>query len=78
LGSLTDVIKHEDRLRRAKYLGALADRLFRDECTRLGLNADDAIQSPLANIVITDAVSLGRQAAHHPKTFGRSGHTKSS
>ena len=76
---MTDVIKHEDRLRRAKYLGALADRLFRDECTRLGLNADDAIQSPLANIVIRqfDAVSLGRQAAHHHKTFGRSGHTKS-
>jgi hypothetical protein len=77
LGSLTDVIKHEDRLRRAKYLGALADRLFRDECTRLGLNADDDPLSRILSFGSSDAVSLGRQAADHHKTFGRSGHTKS-
>jgi hypothetical protein len=41
----------EDRLRRAKYLGALADRLFRNECARLGLNADEAIKSPLLSII---------------------------
>jgi len=39
--ALEEVIKHEDRLSRAKYLGALADRLFRNECARLGLNAAD-------------------------------------
>jgi hypothetical protein len=42
---------HEDRLRRAKYLGALADRLFRDECARLGLDPSEAIKSPLASII---------------------------
>ena len=36
-----------DRLRRAKWLGALADRLFRNECARLGIDADEAINSPL-------------------------------
>ena len=51
LGALTVVIKHEDRLRRAKYLGALADRLFRKECARLGLNADEAMKSPLLSII---------------------------
>jgi len=40
---LTEVIKHEDRLRRAK---------FRNECARLGLNADEAIKSPLLSIII--------------------------
>ena len=49
--ALTEVIKHEDRLRRAKYLGALADRLFCNECARLGLNADEAIKSPLLSII---------------------------
>ena len=49
--ALTEVIKHEDRLRRAKYLGALADRLFRNECARLGLNTDEAIKSPLLSII---------------------------
>jgi len=44
-------MKHENRLRRAKYLGALADRLFRNECARLGLNADEAIKSPLLSII---------------------------
>ena len=48
---MKEVIKHEDRLRRAKYLGALADRLFRNECARLGLNADEAIKSPLLSII---------------------------
>jgi len=48
---LTEVINHEVRLRRAKYLGALADRLFRKECARLGLNADEAIKSPLLSII---------------------------
>jgi bifunctional non-homologous end joining protein LigD len=51
LGALTEVINHEVRLRRAKYLGALADRLFRNECARLGLNADEAIKSPLMSII---------------------------
>jgi hypothetical protein len=50
-GALTEAINHEVRLRRAKYLGALADRLFRDECARLGLNADEAIKSPLLSII---------------------------
>jgi hypothetical protein len=48
---VTEVINHEVRLRRAKYLGALADRIFRDECARLGLNADEAIKSPLLSII---------------------------
>ena len=48
---LMEVIDQEDRLRRAKYLGALADRLFRDECVRLGLDADEAIRSPLMSII---------------------------
>ena len=51
LGALMEVITHEDRLRRVKYSGALADRLFRNECARLGLNADEAIKSPLASII---------------------------
>ena len=51
LGALTEVITHEDRLRRAKYLGALADRLFRNECARLGLNVEEAIKSPLLSII---------------------------
>jgi hypothetical protein len=32
LGALTEVINYEIRIRRAKYLGAFADRIFRDEC----------------------------------------------
>jgi hypothetical protein len=51
LGALTEVINYEIRIRRAKYLGALADRIFRDECARLGLNADEAIKSPLLSII---------------------------
>jgi hypothetical protein len=51
LGALTEMINHEVRLRRAKYLGALADRLFRKECARLGLNPDEAIKSPLLSII---------------------------
>jgi hypothetical protein len=50
------VIKHEDRLRRAKYLGALADRLFRNECARLGLDANEAIKSPLLSIITRHAL----------------------
>jgi hypothetical protein len=46
-----EVINQEDRLRRAKYLGALADRLFRDECARLGIDAEEAIKSPLMSII---------------------------
>ena len=46
-----DVIDREDRLRRAKYLGALADRLFSDECARLGLDAKEAIRAPLMSII---------------------------
>ena len=46
-----EVINQGDRLRRAKYLGALADRLFRDECARLGIDADEAIKSPLMSII---------------------------
>ena len=46
-----DVIDREDRLRRAKYLGALADRLFSDECARLGLDAKEAIRAPLLSII---------------------------
>jgi hypothetical protein len=44
-------LSHEDRRLRARYLGALADRIFRAECARLGLNADEAITSPLASII---------------------------
>jgi hypothetical protein len=51
VGAMTEVINHEVRLRRAKYLGALADRIFRDECARLGLNADEAIKSPLLSLI---------------------------
>jgi hypothetical protein len=51
LGALTELINHEVRLRRAKYLGALADRLFRKECARLGLSADEAIKCPLLSII---------------------------
>ena len=46
-----DVVTHEDRLRRAKYLGALADRLFHDECARLGLDAKEAIRAPIVSII---------------------------
>jgi hypothetical protein len=46
-----EVINQEDRLRRAKYLGAIADRLFRDECARLGIDAEEAIKSPLMSII---------------------------
>jgi hypothetical protein len=49
---MTEVLAYEDRLRRARYLGALADRVFRDECSRLGINVDEAIKSPLMSIII--------------------------
>jgi hypothetical protein len=63
-GALTEAINHEVRLRRAKYLGALADRLFRDECACLGLNADEAIKSPplstrqIGHVVISRATAI--------------------
>jgi len=41
---------YQDRLQHAKYLGALADRVFRRECARLGLDVDEAIKSPLASV----------------------------
>jgi hypothetical protein len=44
-------LSHEDRGLRARYLGALADRVFRAECARLGLDADEAIKSPLSSII---------------------------
>jgi hypothetical protein len=44
-------LSQEDRCLRARYLGALADRVFRAECARLGLDADDAIKSPLSSII---------------------------
>jgi hypothetical protein len=50
-GLLAELIENENRLLRAKYLGALADRLFRDECVRLGLDANEAIKSPLLSII---------------------------
>jgi hypothetical protein len=50
VGSLTEVIACEVRLHRARSLGALADRLFHDDCARLGSDANDAIKSPLASI----------------------------
>jgi len=43
-------LSYQDRLRHAKYLGALADRVFCRECARLGLDADEAIKSPLSSI----------------------------
>ena len=46
-----EVVNHEDRRQRARFLGALADRLFRDECARLGLDADEAMKSPLLSII---------------------------
>ena len=42
----------EDRRRRARYLGALADRVFYHECARLGLNVDEVIKYPLSSIII--------------------------
>ena len=48
---MTVEIMYGARLRQAKYIGALADRLFRDECARLGLDANEAINSPLASII---------------------------
>jgi hypothetical protein len=51
LVSMTEALSHEDRLRRAKWLGALADRLFRNECARLGIDAHEAINSPLLSII---------------------------
>ena len=70
---------HEDRLRRAKYLGALADRLFRNKSARLGLDANEAIKSPLLSIitrqggrVVTPAGRYRGQApVHNLKTLGR-------
>ena len=44
-------LSHEDRRLRARYLGALADRVFRAECARLGLDVDEAITSPLSSII---------------------------
>ncbi len=44
-------LSREDRIRRAKYLGAVADRVFRNECARLGLDAGEAIKSPLSSII---------------------------
>jgi hypothetical protein len=44
-------LSYEDRIRRAAYLGAVADRVFRAECVRLGLDASEAIKSPLSNII---------------------------
>ena len=66
-------MKHEDRLRRAKYLGALADRLFR-ECARLGLNADEAIKSPLLSIITRQG---GRVVTLSEPSPGRSDGTPS-
>jgi hypothetical protein len=43
-------LSYQDRLQHARYLGALADRVFRRECARLGLDADEAIKSPLSPI----------------------------
>src|SRR5262249_40620347 len=71
---LTEVMKHEDRLRRAKYLGALADRLFRNECARLGLNADKAIKSPLLSIITRQG---GRVVAPSKPSPGQSDGTPS-
>ena len=51
MAALTVDIVYGARLCQAKYLGALADRLFRDECARLGLDANEAINSPLASII---------------------------
>jgi hypothetical protein len=67
-------MKHEDRLRRAKYLGALADRLFRNECARLGLNADEAIKSPLLSIITRQG---GRVVTLSEPSPGRSDGTPS-
>ncbi len=58
-------LPREERLRRAAYLGARADRLFRAECARLGLDANEAIKSPLSSIIarqwgITTADDVGR------------------
>jgi hypothetical protein len=44
-------LTRDERLLRAKYLGAAADRVFRAECARLGLDASEAIKSPLASII---------------------------
>jgi hypothetical protein len=48
---MTEALSHEDRLRRARWLGALADRLFRKECARLDIDADEAVKSPLLSII---------------------------
>jgi hypothetical protein len=43
---------HENRTRRAEYLGRVADRAFRQECARLGLDANEAIRLPLSSIIM--------------------------
>jgi hypothetical protein len=48
---MTEALSHEDRLRQARWLGALADRLFRQECARLDIDADEAVKSPLLSII---------------------------
>jgi len=44
-------LSREERTRRAAYLGAVADRVFRAECARLRLDASEAIKSPLSSII---------------------------
>jgi hypothetical protein len=52
---MTEELSHEDRL--------LADRLFRNECARLGIDADEAINSPLLSIIARQ----GYAASAEPK-----------
>jgi len=66
-------LSYEDRIRRAKYLGALADRVFRKECVRLGLDVGEAIKSPISSIVARQcgvAIEL-RQSMKRPPAEGR-------
>jgi hypothetical protein len=61
VGPLTEALTHEDRHRRAKYLGALADRYSSDECARLGLDVREAMKSPLASIITRQDGPLSRR-----------------
>ncbi len=66
-----NMFTYEDRIRRAKYLGALADRIFRKECVRLGLDADEAIKSPCSTIGSRQCGIEADEQAEHETTSGR-------
>ncbi len=64
------ILTYDDRIRRAKYLGALADRIFRKECMRLGLDVAEAIKSPCSSIVSRQCGIVAPDQAEHEMTAG--------